>query len=40
MAERVAHLVDDEFPIVPVRQWGFSLPHHLTDAAPRFSQLE
>ena len=45
MAERAAHLVDDVFPIVPVRQWVFSLPHRLTDSAPRgrlcqlFSQL-
>jgi hypothetical protein len=29
MAERAAHLVDDVFPIVPVRQWVLSLPHRL-----------
>jgi hypothetical protein len=29
MAERAAHLVDDMFPIVPVRQWVLSLPHRL-----------
>jgi Transposase zinc-binding domain len=34
-AERAAHLVDDVFPIVPVRRWVFSLPHRLTDSAPR-----
>jgi hypothetical protein len=27
MAERAAHLVDQVFPDVPVRQWVFSLPH-------------
>jgi hypothetical protein len=29
MAERAAHLVDDVFPGVPVRQWVLSLPHRL-----------
>ena len=29
MAERAAHLVDDVFPVVPVRQWVLSLPHRL-----------
>jgi ribosomal protein S27E len=29
MAERAAHLVDDVFPIVPVRQWVLSLPFAL-----------
>jgi hypothetical protein len=29
MAERAAHLVDDVFPDVPVRQWVLSLPHRL-----------
>jgi len=29
MAERAAHLVDDVFPIVQVRQWVLSLPHCL-----------
>jgi hypothetical protein len=29
MAERAAHLVDDVFPIVQVRQWVLSLPHRL-----------
>ena len=29
MAERAAHLVDDVFPDVPVRQWGLSLPYRL-----------
>ena len=27
MAERAAHLVDNVFPRVPVRQWVLSLPH-------------
>jgi hypothetical protein len=29
MAERAAHLVDQVFPDVPVRQWVLSLPHRL-----------
>ena len=29
MAERAAHLVDDVFPDVPVRQWVLSLPYRL-----------
>ena len=29
MAERAAHLVEDVFPVVPVRQWVLSLPHRL-----------
>ena len=29
MAEPAAHLVDDVFPVVPVRQWVLSLPHRL-----------
>jgi hypothetical protein len=29
MAERAAHLVDDLFPEVPIRQWVLSLPHRL-----------
>jgi hypothetical protein len=29
MAERAAHLVDNVFPVVPVRQWVLSLPHRL-----------
>jgi len=29
MAERAAHLVDDVFPVVSVRQWVLSLPHRL-----------
>ncbi|OFV98265.1 MAG: hypothetical protein A3H28_08045 [Acidobacteria bacterium RIFCSPLOWO2_02_FULL_61_28] len=29
MAERAAHLVDEVFPVVPVRQWVLSLPHRL-----------
>ena len=29
MAERAAHLVDNVFPRVPVRQWVLSLPHRL-----------
>jgi len=29
MAERAAHLVDDVYPVVPVRQWVLSLPHRL-----------
>ena len=28
-AEHAAHLVDDVFPVVPVRQWVLSLPHRL-----------
>ena len=29
MVERAAHLVDDVFPDVPVRQWVLSVPHRL-----------
>ena len=29
MAERSAHLIDQVFPDVPVRQWVLSLPHRL-----------
>ena len=29
MAERAAHLVEDVFPEVPVRQWVLSLPHRV-----------
>ena len=29
MAERAAHLVDDVFPDVPIRQWVLSLPYRL-----------
>ena len=29
MAERSAHLLDQVFPDVPVRQWVLSLPHRL-----------
>ena len=29
MAERAAHLVDQVFPRVPVRQWVLSLPPRL-----------
>jgi hypothetical protein len=35
MAERAAHLVDDVFPVVPVRQWVLSLPHRLAALTPR-----
>ncbi len=29
MADRAAHLVDDVFPAVPVRQWVLTFPHRL-----------
>ena len=29
MAERAAHLVDQVFPDVPVRQWVLSMPYRL-----------
>ncbi len=29
MAEKAAHLVDNVFPEVPVRQWVLSLPHRI-----------